>query len=134
MGNSPGMGVQKSRKSKKGMHNLVCACSGHSTGTSLESYMNPMNLLRSMPATNALHGNTRNINLLCQRWNAIGTANQEHVEKLMEALFVIDVPDFQPGQRLNIILETCFASMIRHLSEIVRSCGVRGGTDKTNYY
>jgi hypothetical protein len=36
---------------------VVCARSGHFTGTSLESYMDPMNPLHSLPAANALHRN-----------------------------------------------------------------------------
>ncbi len=101
---------------------MVCAHSGHSTGTSFESYMDPMNPLCSLPAANALHGNTLNMKPVMPKMDAIGTANREQGEKFMEALFVIDVPDFQPGMRLNIILETCFASMICHLPEIVRLC------------
>ena len=101
---------------------MVCAHSGHSTGTSLESYMDPMNPLHSLPAANALHRNTLNMKPAIPKMDAIGTANQEQGEKLMEALFVINVPDFQPGKRLNIILETCFASMIHQLPEIVRLC------------
>ena len=41
----------------------------------------------------------------------------------MDEVFLVDVPDFKQEGRLNIILETCFASMIRQLPEIVRLCG-----------
>jgi len=101
----------------------VCARSGHWSGTSLESYMDCMNPLRSLPADNALHGNPLNMEPVMPDIDAVGGGNREQVEALLEELFVVDVPDFKRGGRLRIILETCFASMIRHLPEIVRLCG-----------
>lgn len=102
---------------------MVCARSGHSTGTSPESYMDPMNPLRSLPAANALHGNALNMKPVMPKMNAVGSANREQVENFMDKVFLVDATDFKRGGRLNIILETCFASMIRHLPEIVRLCG-----------
>lgn len=55
--------------------------------------------------------------------DAVGSANRAQVENFMDEVFLVDVPDFKREGRLNIILETCFASMIRHLPEIVRLCG-----------
>ena len=101
----------------------VCARSGHSTGTCIESYMDAMNPLRSLPAANALHGNPLNMKPVMPQMDAVGRPNREQVEKLMDELFRVDVPEFQRGKRLNIILEICCASLIRHLPEIVRLCG-----------
>jgi hypothetical protein len=101
----------------------VCARSGHSTGTSLESYMDIMNPLRSLPGANALHGNPLRMKPVMPRMDAVGAANRVQVEKLMDALFTVDVPDFKPQGRLNIILEICFASLVRHLPEVLRLCG-----------
>lgn len=55
--------------------------------------------------------------------DAVGSENRAQVENFMDEVFLVDVPDFKQEGRLNIILETCFASMIRHLPEIVRLCG-----------
>ena len=54
--------------------------------------------------------------------DAVGSENRAQVENFMDEVFLVDVPDFKQEGRLNIILETCFASMIRHLPEIVRLC------------
>mmetsp|Transcript_10357 Transcript_10357/g.17598 ORF Transcript_10357/g.17598 Transcript_10357/m.17598 type:complete len:493 (+) Transcript_10357:230-1708(+) len=102
---------------------MVVARTGHATGAVVDAYLDAMNPLRSLPAANALHGNALNMNPVMPNIDAVGKGNRQQVEKLMDALFLIGVPDFQRGQKLNIILETCFASMIRHLPEIVRLCG-----------
>ena len=54
------------------------------------------------------------------------TPIREQMEKLMDELFRVDLPEFHRGKRLNIILEICCASLIRHLPEIVRLCGCGG--------
>lgn len=102
---------------------MVVARTGHATGAVVDAYLDAMNPLRSLPAANALHGNALNMNPVMPNIDAVGKGNRQQVEKLMDALFLIGVPDFQRGQKLNSILETCFASMIRHLPEIVRLGG-----------
>ena len=88
----------------------VCARSGHWSGTSLDSYMDSMNPLWSLPAANALHGNPLNMKPVMPDIDSDGVGNREQVEALLEELFVVDVPDFKRGGRLRVILETCFAS------------------------
>jgi len=102
----------------------VCARSGHSSGLTVDTYLDEMNPLRSLPAANALHGNPLNMKpVMPDIYAAVGKAHQEQVNKLMDELFAVDVPDFKRGGRLNIILDICFSAMMRHLPEIVRLCG-----------
>ena len=50
----------------------VCARSEHWSGTSLESYMDFMNPLRSLPAANGLHGNPLHIEPVMPDIDAVG--------------------------------------------------------------
>ncbi len=102
---------------------MVCARTGHSTGFTVDTYLDDMHPLRSLPAANALHGNVLNMKPVMPDINAVGEGNRGQVDKLMDELFAVDVPLFQRGGELRIILEHCFAAMVRHLPEMLRLCG-----------
>ena len=76
---------------------MVYTRSGHWSGTCLESYMDEMNPLRSMPAANALHANPLNMEPIMPDIDAVGGGNREQVEALLDGLFVVDMPDFKRG-------------------------------------
>ena len=72
----------------------------------MDTYLDEMNPLRSLPAANALHGNPLNMKpVMPDIYAAVGKAHQEQVKKLMDELFAVDVPEFKRGGRLNIILD-----------------------------
>ena len=103
------------------------ALTGHSIGN-LRSYLDQRNLVKALPAANAIHQNkslyTESVLPTLQSISADpGSANEEVFKKLMGSMFTVSIEDFSPGGKHYIILVTCALSLIRHYRDIIKDCG-----------
>ena len=103
------------------------ALTGHSIGN-LRSYLDQRNIVKALPAANALHENkslyTEPVLPTLKSINAgPGGANEEAFKKLVQHMFTVSIEDFQPGHKHYIILVTCALSLIRHYQDIISECG-----------
>ena len=100
----------------------ICSRTGHSTGTNLDSYADDRNVVRGIAAGKALAGwsNVRaSVNVPsfeCIRSDDPATAKD--VDSFIERLFVVSLPDFQPGGHLYRVLETCAASLVMYHNQV----------------
>ena len=76
----------------------ACARSGHTTGTSLDSYIDKRNLAKTLPAANALH-KRHNIfaKVVLPQLESLGADILPQIESLMAVMYSVSVPEFQPG-------------------------------------
>ena len=93
------------------MHSAItlfqaCARSGHSTGTSLDSYIDKRNVAKTLPTANALH-QQHNIfaKVVLPQLEALGADILPQTESLMTAMYTVSIPEFQPGNQLYPILK-----------------------------
>lgn len=96
------------------------ARTGHSTGTSNDSYLDKKNPARGLPAAHALHGRADiHTAVVVPRLNeALGEANEVQALALVAAMFPsVNIPDFEVDGRLRIVLKTAAASMLRHYTK-----------------
>ncbi len=103
------------------------ALTGHSIGN-LRSYLDARNIVKALPAANAIHQNkslyTESVLPTLQSIKAHpGGANEEVFKKLMSSMFTVNIEDFSPGGKHYIILVTCALSLIRHYRNIIKDCG-----------
>ncbi|KAL3785836.1 hypothetical protein HJC23_012391 [Cyclotella cryptica] len=104
----------------------VSSRTGHSTGTTVDNYIDPSNPVTSFPAANALHGVTTLTALpVLPEMNAVGRHNRPQWEALIDRVFAVNVPHFMPDGRHRVILEVCLASMIRHYESVLEKCGAQ---------
>ena len=102
------------------------ALTGHSIGN-LNSYLDQRNIVRALPAANALHQNkslyTEPVLPTLESINAgPGGGNEESFKKLIQHMFAVNIEDFKPGHKHYIILVTCALSLIRHCPDIMSEC------------
>eukprot|EP00956_Cyclotella_meneghiniana_P041727 scaffold237351_cov53-Cyclotella_meneghiniana.AAC.1 len=84
----------------------VSSRTGHSTGTTIDNYIDPSNPVTSFPAANALHGVTTLTALpVLPEMNAVGRHNRPQWEALIGRVFAVNVPHFMPDGRHRVILE-----------------------------
>jgi hypothetical protein len=101
----------------------LCALSGHSTQTTLDSYLDTDDVGRGVPAVNALHGkNNLFTPVVVPTLDALGE-DKESALKLMCALFQCNIPKFSRGNELYPLLEIFTASLIMHHLQIMKDCG-----------
>ena len=96
------------------------ARTGHSTGTNNDSYLDKKNPARGLPAAHALHGRKDlYTKVIVPRMTAevLGKAGAKKGLDLINSLFpAVNIPDFQKGGRLWVVLERSAASLVRHYS------------------
>jgi len=102
----------------------VCARSGHSTGTSLDYYIDKNNVSYSVRAAKARAG-YKNLNAPSKVPNidSLGSELQCQLRNLMEKLFIVSVPAFKEDGKLHSILRICLASVIMHHPQVTEDCG-----------
>jgi hypothetical protein len=94
---------------------------GHSTNTSIDSYIDTTHPVKAIPAAHVLAG-TSNIHahIVLPKLNAIVLLNATQVDKLVDKLFSVNVPAFDKGGCLRVVLRTCAASLIMHHMQLTR--------------
>jgi len=105
----------------------LCARSGHSTGTTVDSYIDKKNVAKTIPAANALHQRDRILaKVVVPRLDSLGEDVQEQVKLLMDCMFpVVSIADFHQGQPLYPVLKICVASIIMHNPQVESDCTVQ---------
>lgn len=99
----------------------VCGRSGHSTGTTLDTYMDKMFIVRGLGGAKVLaHFRDPNTETKVPRLECLGVHTASAVEALVEALFVISLPAFKSGGHLHIVVRTCTASLIMHHTSVMK--------------
>ena len=110
----------------------VTAASGHSTQTNLDSYLDRKNPLRTIPAVMALQGEPDIhakvvVPLLDALFAGLAVADKAvvitGVERLLQCMFTINVPDYMAGGKNRVIVEISAASMLFHHPEISKIQG-----------
>jgi len=105
----------------------ACARSGHDTNTSLDSYLDRSNPIYGLPAAYALHGykHIRAKKAVFPKINArsLGNVNKESMERLVDAMFEINIPEFLKGGTLRSVVDICAASLILHYPKVCSDCG-----------
>jgi hypothetical protein len=93
----------------------ACARTGHSTKTSIDSYIDTTHPAKAIPAANVLAGKSNiHAHIVLPKLNAIGLLNAAQVDKLVDKLFSVNVPALDKGGHLRVFLRTCAASLIMH--------------------
>jgi hypothetical protein len=70
---------------------------------------------KAIPAANVLAGKSNiHAHIVLPKLNAIGLLNAAQIDKLVEKLFTVNVPAFDKGAHLSVVLRTCAASLIIH--------------------
>ena len=102
----------------------ACARTGHATGACIDSYLNPMNILKRLPCAHALHGNKElHMKVVLPSIEMIGSENQAAVQRLIKEMFGIpSIPEFQEGGALQEVLGTYAASLILHHPQLLIDC------------
>jgi hypothetical protein len=99
----------------------ACARMGHSTNTSIDSYIDATHPAKAIPAINVLAGKSNiHAHIVLPKLNAIGLLNPAHVDKLVDTLFSVNVPAFDKCGHLRVVLRTGAASLIMHHSQLTR--------------
>ena len=98
--------------------------SGHSTGTTQDSYLDKNSIALGLPAGVVLaHWDNARMQVFPPRLETLGPHAQEHVENLIKFLFVVSIPDFFPGGHLRPVLRTGTASLIMYYVKMRNECG-----------
>ena len=101
----------------------VTSRSGHSTGTTLDSYLDRRNPARGLPAAKALHGATDlKAEIVLPRLEAVGEHNMPQMEKLLGVMFDVTIVHFMPGGKLRPVLHLFAASLMRHNAQVDKDC------------
>ena len=101
-----------------------CARSGHSTGTTVDSYIDNTNVLFGIQAARALSGyKTVNDRDVLPRLDALGFQNHQSVHCYIQNLFEVSLEDFLQGNRLFPVLMTVTATLILHFPSILNQFG-----------
>jgi hypothetical protein len=91
----------------------ACARTGYSTNTSIDSYIDTTHPAKAVPDANVLAGKSNiHAHIVLPKLNAIGLLNAAKVDKLVDKLFSVNVPAFDKGGHLSVVLRTCAASLI----------------------
>jgi hypothetical protein len=99
----------------------ACAQTGYSTNTSIDSYIDTTHPAKAIPAANELAGKSNiHAHIVLPKINAIGLLNAAQVDKLVDKLFSFNVPAFDKGGHLRLVLRTCAAYLIMHHRQLTR--------------
>jgi hypothetical protein len=111
------------------MHSAItlfqaCSWLGHSTGTSLDSYINKRNVAKTLPAANALHRHhSVYAKVVLPQLESLGAEVLPQIESLMTAIYcTVSILEFKPDNRLYPVLKICTASIIMHHIDFKIDC------------
>jgi hypothetical protein len=77
--------------------------------------------VKAIPAANVLDVKSNiNSHIVLRKLNAIGLLNAAQVDKLVDKLFSVNVPAFEKGGHLRVVLRTCAASLIMSHRQLTR--------------
>lgn len=97
----------------------VCGRSGHSTGTTLDAYVDKSFVFRGLRGAKALaHFKDIDTETKMPRLECLGPHTADAVAALVESLFVVSVPSFLPGGSLHIVLRICAASLVMYHEKV----------------
>ena len=106
----------------------ACARSGHSTGTTLDEYLDEKNALRGLKAAmarccykNLTTDLDRRIHV--PRLSSLGGEALEYAMLLMDDVFLVSVPHFQQQGKLRAVLAICMATLILYHPQVAKECG-----------
>jgi hypothetical protein len=98
----------------------ACARTGHSTNTSIDSYIDTTHPAKAILASNVLAGNSNiHAHILLPNLNATEPLNAAQVDKLADKLFLVNVPALYKGGHLRVVLGT--ASLSMHHRQLTRN-------------
>ena len=101
----------------------VCGRSGHSTGTTVDTYYDRSNPITGLRAAKARNGYVNiNAKIVLPHLEAIGIG-EPTIKRLMDKVFEISVPLFFEDGLLYPILRICLASLIMHHSQVCNDLG-----------
>jgi hypothetical protein len=96
---------------------------GHSTGTSLDLYIDKKNVAKTLPAANALHRwHSVYAKVVLPQLESLGAEILPQIESLMTAMYTVSFLEFKPGNRLYLVLKICTASIIMHHIDFEINC------------
>jgi len=99
----------------------VCGRSGHSTGTTLDSYADKTFIVRGLRGARGLgHYNDVDAITKVPRLECLGAHTAGAVKELLDKLFVVSVAAFQQSGSLHVVLRTCAATLIMRHREVTR--------------
>ena len=101
----------------------VCGRSGHSTGTTVDTYYDKSNPITGLGAAKARNGYINcNSKIVLPHLKAIGVG-ESTIKRLMDKVFTISVPLFFEDGLLYPILRICLASLILHHCQVSQDLG-----------
>jgi hypothetical protein len=100
----------------------VCARSGHSTGTNLDSYRDLSDVVAGLPAAKTIHGYT-DIHADVVLFSFDGIGCEIDVSGLIDNLFVCNNKLFKEGGALRAIVVTAAASLVAFHNEVTKDLG-----------
>ena len=101
----------------------VCGRSGHSTGTTVDSYYDKNNPITGLRAAKARNGySNTDSKIVLPELEAI-KIGEPILKRLMEAVFKVSIPLFFEDGLLFPILRNCLASLILHHREVTHELG-----------
>jgi hypothetical protein len=99
----------------------ACARTGHSTNISIDSYIDTTHPSKAIPATNVLARKSNiHAHIVLPKLNSTGLLNAAQVDKLVDNLFLVNVPAFDKGGNLRVVLRTCAENLIMHHMQLTR--------------
>jgi hypothetical protein len=102
----------------------VVGRSGHSTCTSLDSYLDKSFITRALRGGKALSGFIDvDATIKVPRLECLGALANPAAMELTKELFVVSVKAFQPGESLHVVLRTCTASLIMYHRAVTHEFG-----------
>jgi hypothetical protein len=106
-----------------------CARSGHSTGTTVDDYVDEQNPGYGLKAGmarcgyNNLASNLRE-KIQVPRLEALGVDVADSADRLLCDTFIVNVPHFKKGEgKLHAVLRVCLASLILYYPDVAKECG-----------
>ncbi|KAG7372875.1 hypothetical protein IV203_033599 [Nitzschia inconspicua] len=109
-----------------------CARSGHSTGTTVDDYIDDNNPAYGLQAGMARRGyqdlaSNLKAKIEVPRLEALGVEVAASVDELLSKVFIVHVPHFKKGQgKLHGVLRICLASLILYYPDVAKECGGGG--------
>jgi hypothetical protein len=101
----------------------VCARSGHSTGTTVDTYNDKSLIVQGLRGARAL-AHYRNVNAVTgvPTLECLGPHAAQSVEVFMAKLFVVSLPSFKRTGSLFIVLKICCASLVMYHEKVTEEC------------
>ena len=107
------------------------ARSGHAIGTKQDNYYDFSDITTSLPAAKCLAGWKDVYGSVCLPTFSSTGAAQHTIDRLLDNLLVVNVPEFKPDGRLRPLLLACIASMIMYDSDVCAQLGPNNAITKT---